>query len=102
MHHLVLFLSVERLFSFITREKNVFISLPLGNSRPGQAPWPHHAVPIRPRDPGGSKELEGAPLNSRCAICPWLWLGPALPGLSPIHPQPGLTGFSFFLFDSPS
>jgi len=45
---------------FITREKDVFISLPLCNRGLAGVSGSHHAIPTRPRDPKGSKrELEG-------------------------------------------
>ena len=45
---------------FITREKDVFISLPLCNSGLAGVSGSHHAIPTRPRDPKDSKrELEG-------------------------------------------
>lgn len=63
------FLSVLRLFSFNYKGKKC-LHLSHCDSRPGWAPWLHHAVPTKPRDPGGSKrDLEGAALNSKCAIC---------------------------------
>ena len=46
---------------FITREKDVFISLPLCNRDLAGLSGTRHAIPTRPRGPKGSKrELRGA------------------------------------------
>lgn len=65
--------SLKTFFFHYKGEKNVFISLPLWNSGPGWGPWPCHAVPTGPGDARGSRrELEGATLDGKHAICPWL------------------------------